>query len=62
MHITPELWTLMNESISKDCAGLDEKKTGISVVLWRLRSLMAGYKYALDHGYTGVHDERESQP
>ena len=25
---------------------------GISIALWRLRALMAGYQYALDHGYT----------
>ena len=28
---------------------------GVSVALWRLRALMVGYQYALDHGYsTGV--------
>jgi hypothetical protein len=53
MHITPETWAVMDESITKECAGMDEAKTGISIVLWKLRSLMAGYKYALDHGYTG---------
>ncbi len=62
MHITPEMWTAMDQSIRKDCQGLDEKSTGISVVLWKLRSLIAGYKYALDHGYTGTHDERETNP
>lgn len=62
MHITQELWAVMDDSINKTCTGLDENRTGISVVLWRLRSLMAGYKYALDHGYTGTYDERESQP
>ena len=28
---------------------------GVSVALWRLRALMEGYQFALDHGYhTGV--------
>lgn len=60
MDITPEQWAVMDTSITKECANLDEAKTGVSVVLWKLRSLMAGYKYALDHGY--VTDERESNP
>ena len=60
MHLTPEIWVKMDESIKAECKDLDEMKTGISVVLWRLRSLMAGYKYALDHGYTV--DERETNP
>ena len=53
-YITPEEWTKMDDSITLECANLDEAKTGVSVVLWKLRSLMAGYKYALDHGYTGA--------
>ena len=61
MYITPEIWEKMDSSIRDECKDLDELKTGISVVLWRLRSLMKGYKYALDHGYTGP-DERESNP
>lgn len=54
MTITPELWEKMNQSIQTECKDLDNEKTGISIVLWRLRSLMDGYKYALDHGYTGA--------
>ena len=53
-YITLEEWAKMDESIAKECANLDDAKTGVSVVLWKLRSLMDGYKYALDHGYTGA--------
>ena len=35
---------------------------GVSVALWRLRALMTGYQYALDHGYTvGVTVEKDTQ-
>lgn len=61
MYITREMWEVMNASIQKECAGLDDAKVGVSVVLWKLRSLMAGYQYALDHGYLPV-DERETNP
>lgn len=60
MNISPEQWASMDASITKECANLDEGLTGVSVVLWKLRSLMAGYKYALDHGY--LTEERESNP
>lgn len=53
MGITSDEWAKMDESITKECANLDDAKTGVSVVLWKLRALMAGYKYALDHGYMG---------
>ena len=34
----------------------------ISVALWRLRALMTGYQYALDHGYNvGVTIEETTQ-
>ena len=49
--MTPEMFKLMEDSVAKECQGLDELKTGISVVLWRLRELLIGYRYALDHGY-----------
>lgn len=62
MHITPDEWAKMDKSIKAACADLPEN-TGISVVLGKLRSLMAGYEYALGHGYTGTtHDERETNP
>jgi hypothetical protein len=61
MGITREMWEIMAQSIAKECKDLDDNKTGVSVVLWKLRSLMDGYKYALDHGYV-PHDERETNP
>ena len=49
----------MSQSVDKECKDLDEQKTGVSVVLWKLRALLTGYGYALDHGF---HDERETNP
>lgn len=63
--LTPDGFKLMKDSIEKECAGLDELRTGVSVVLWRLRELVKGYEYALEHGYTSqayLVDERETNP
>lgn len=59
MYITPEEWAKMDASIKSACKDLP-KNTGISVVLWKLESLMDGYFYALGHGYKV--DERETNP
>ena len=40
----------MDDSITRDCLGMP-KNIGISVALWRLEALMAGFKVALSHGY-----------
>jgi len=62
MYITPDEWMKMDKSIKSTCVDLPEN-TGISIVLWKLRALMAGYEYALSRGYTGtIHDERETNP
>jgi len=59
MYLTPIEWAKMSQSVDKECKDLDEQKTGVSVVLWKLRALLTGYGYALDHGF---HDERETNP
>jgi len=62
-YMTSEMFALMEESVAKECKDLDELTTGVSVVLWRLRELLAGYRYALDHGYENyVYAERETNP
>lgn len=65
--LSPDAFAKMELSVANECQGLDELKTGVSVVLWRLRELLKGYRYALDHGYSsGVHyeerEERETNP
>lgn len=45
------------EKVTKDAPQV----LGVSVALWRLRALMTGYQYALDHGYTvGVTVEEDT--
>lgn len=41
----------MQENIAKVTQDAPEA-LGVSVALWRLRALMVGYQYALEHGYT----------
>lgn len=60
MYITPDEWAKMDKSIREECHDLDPR-TGISVILWKLQSLMDGYFYALGHGYS-PRDERETNP
>lgn len=40
----------MEVNLEKECAGMP-KNVGISIALWRLEALMAGFKAALSHGY-----------
>lgn len=60
--INKEMIDVMIESVNKECKDLNEQVTGVSVVLWKLRWLLDGYKYALDHGYSPTRDERETNP
>ena len=51
---------LMQENMERATKDAPEA-VGISVALWRLRALMTGYQYALDHGYTvGVTVEEDA--
>lgn len=49
--LTDTGFKLMQENITKVTRDAPHV-LGVSVALWRLRALMAGYQYALDHGYT----------
>lgn len=66
--LTPEAFAKMEKSVAEECAGMDVNKTGVSVVLWRLKELLRGYRWALDHGYqthktpVEVYEERETSP
>ena len=40
----------MEDSVKRECVDLPST-VGISVALWRLRELLLGYRYAIDHGY-----------
>lgn len=59
--MTKEGFEAMEHSVAEECAGKPEK-TGIVVALWRLRALLDGYRWALDHGYGVAYEERETQP
>lgn len=59
--LTDSGFKLMQENLAKVTQDAPHA-LGISVALWRLRALMTGYQYALDHGYTvGVTVEETSQ-
>lgn len=59
--LTDSGFKLMQENMNKVTQDAPQV-LGISVALWRLRALMAGYQYALEHGYTvGVTVEETSQ-
>lgn len=51
--LTPDGFGVMEKSFYDDTQGLSDE-VGISVALWRLRALMAGYRWALDNGMTGT--------
>lgn len=53
-------FALMEQCVAKECEGMDEETTGVSVALWRLRELLKGYRYALSTGYRV--EERETNP
>ena len=51
---------VMQDNLEKATTGAPHT-LGVSVALWRLRALMVGYQYALEHGYTvGVTVEKET--
>jgi hypothetical protein len=64
MEMTRSGFELLEESVAKECEGMDEEQTGVSVALWRLRELMSGYRFALDlgYGFKENHEERETSP
>jgi hypothetical protein len=64
MEITAKHFAEMEQSVAKECDGMDEINTGVAVTLWKLRSLMNGYRFALDLGYGWKenHEERETSP
>lgn len=49
--LTDTGFKLMKENIAKVTQDAPQA-LGVSVAIWRLRALMTGYQYALDHGYT----------
>jgi hypothetical protein len=64
MEMTRDSFELLEESLAKECEGMDEIGTGVSVALWRLRELVRGYRFALDlgYGFKENHEERETSP
>lgn len=48
-ELTPKQFELMEDSLDKDTADTPGD-VGISITLWKLRALMAGYRWALSHG------------
>jgi len=50
MLLTPDKFFLMEQSLAKDTKDMPDD-VGVSVALWRLRALVAGYKWALNKGY-----------
>lgn len=51
--LTPNNFKVMEQSFVDETADMPDD-VGISVALWRLKALMAGYRWALDNGMTGV--------
>ena len=49
MLLTPEGFYKMEQSLTQETKDMPED-VGVSVALWRLKALVAGYKYALEHG------------
>ena len=51
----------MEASVAKECADLPQN-IGISVALWRLRELLQGYRYAIDHNYPIAGEVSDASP
>lgn len=59
----PEQFVQMEETLAKaEASGKHGFNAGISVALWRLRGLMGGYRWALDHGYVDPLVDPEDKP
>ena len=55
--INRDMIDVMIDSVNNECKDLNEQVIGVSVVLWKLRQLLDGYRYALDHGYNPIGHE-----
>lgn len=59
----PHEFAAMEESLhAAEQTGRHGHNAGISVALWRLRGLVLGYRWALDHGFVDPLVDPEDKP
>ncbi len=51
--LTPDSFGILEKSIVTATLDMPDS-VGMTISLWRLKALIAGYRWALDHGMTGV--------